>query len=163
MKIFLVGLPGAGKTTLGRKLASQLKYDFTDLDQMIEQISNDKIPEIFDQYGEDHFRALERDALKEVVNGDHNVVVATGGGAPCFHDGMDRMLKNGKTIFLDTPITEIIKRLEGQEQRPLLRGKNLDKNLSELFRVRYPIYTKADFHIDGCNLDLNTIASLFKN
>ena len=128
MKILLIGLPGSGKSTLGKKLARQLCLPFLDLDTIIEQTAKQPIRTIFAQQGEDAFRKLEQQALHQVIEQKKALVLATGGGAPCFFDNMEYMNQRGTTVFLDVPIATIVQRMQGQQvaDRPLLR--ELDQN-----------------------------------
>ena len=90
MRYFLVGLPSSGKTTLGEQLANHLGMDFIDMDKLIERDHQTTIPEIFNTRGEDHFRAIETETIASFELHD-NIVVSTGGGAPCFNDNMNAM------------------------------------------------------------------------
>ena len=94
MRIFLIGFMGCGKTTLGKKLARTLNYNFIDLDSYIENKTTEKITEIFDKKGEHYFRDLEKESLSEICKMD-NMVLASGGGTPCFSDNMQTMLAKG--------------------------------------------------------------------
>jgi shikimate kinase len=97
--IFLIGFMGCGKTTLGRKLASRLDYEFIDLDDIFEEKVGMTITEYFSAFGEDAFRKLESEVLKQTKYPE-NAVVSTGGGLPCFFDNMDWMNAHGKTIYI---------------------------------------------------------------
>src|SRR5260221_14675660 len=112
MKIFLIGLPGSGKTTLGKLLAGKLKLPFIDLDIEIEKSERQTINQIFENRKENYFREVESTMLKEFCNSSESFVMSTGGGAPCFHNNMSLMNNSGKTIFLDVPAKEIGYRLE---------------------------------------------------
>ncbi len=126
MKIFLIGLPGSGKTTLGKQLAKKLKLPFIDLDTEIEKIQGQTISEIFESKKENHFREIESNLLKKFCLLFESFVMATGGGAPCFHDTMRAMNQSGTTIFLDVPSKEIADRLmkTNLSDRPLLAKMN---------------------------------------
>ncbi|MFM8739263.1 MAG: shikimate kinase, partial [Cytophagales bacterium] len=99
MKIFLIGLPGSGKTTLGKQLAERLNIRFVDLDTEIEKSEGESIALIFKRFGEDHFRKAESTQLQKWANLNEDFVMATGGGAPCFFDNMEVMNQSGTTIF----------------------------------------------------------------
>ena len=122
MKIYLVGLPGCGKSTLGKQLSKRLNIPFIDLDMAIEQREGIAVKDIFKQKGEDYFRKVESDTLKKVSEGLPEFIIATGGGAPVFFDNMEFMNELGQTVFLDVPAREITNRIlkSNKEERPLL-------------------------------------------
>ena len=122
MKIYLVGLPGCGKSTLGKQLSKRLNIPFIDLDMAIEQREGIAVKDIFKQKGEDYFRKVESDTLKKVSEGLPEFIIATGGGAPVFFDNMEYMNRLGQTVFLDVPAREITNRIlkSNKEERPLL-------------------------------------------
>ena len=124
MRIYLVGFMGCGKSTLGLSLASEFGLCFIDLDKYMEERNYKSVPQLFADYGEEGFRQRERNALEEVSEFT-NVVVATGGGAPCFYDNMDLMNRTGVTLFLDVDSYELADRLiKSKTERPLIRGKS---------------------------------------
>jgi shikimate kinase len=98
MNIFLIGMMGSGKSTVGRNLARQLSYSFIDTDSLIEKNQSLNIPEIFAKYGEDRFRELEKETLNFILESDHQVI-ATGGGLPCYHNNIILMKENGICIY----------------------------------------------------------------
>ena len=100
IRIFLIGYMGAGKTTLGKAFAKKYNLSFVDLDWYIEERFHKTVQELFAERGEDGFRELERNMLHEVADFE-NVIISTGGGAPCFFDNMDFMNKSGITVFLN--------------------------------------------------------------
>ncbi len=122
MKIYLVGLPGCGKSTLGKQLSKRLNIPFIDLDMAIEQREGKAVKDIFKLKGEDYFRNVESDTLKKVSEVLPEFIIATGGGAPVFFDNMEFMNKLGQTVFLDVPAREITNRIlrSNKEERPLL-------------------------------------------
>lgn len=153
MRIFLIGLPGSGKTTLGKQLAVGLKYEFIDMDDVIVEEEGKSINEIFSQNGEDYFRKKENEVLKKLILED-NIVVSTGGGVPCFFDNIDLINNGGVSIFLDVPPKSITKRLMSQktENRPLVNGKSEQELLEFLEKKReerFPFYSKAKLVIGG--------------
>ena len=153
MKILLIGLPGSGKSTLGKKLARQLCLPFLDLDTIIEQTTEQTIRAIFAQRGEEAFRKLEQQALHQVIEQQEALVLATGGGAPCFFDNMEYMNQRGTTVFLDVPIPVIVQRMQGQQvaDRPLLRELDQNQLVQEYtakFEKRLPVYRQAHVTID---------------
>ena len=128
MKIFLLGLPGSGKTTLGKELSIALRLPFVDLDSEIERHEGKKIVEIFAENGEAYFRKLESIELKKGCTSTAEFVMATGGGTPCFFDNMKWINQAGKSIFLDVPAREIVRRMERTSllERPLLGSLPLE-------------------------------------
>ena len=151
MRIYLVGYMGSGKSTLGRKLAGFTGYHFIDLDKYIEERQCRTVPQIFAEEGEAAFREKERKALQEVSEFS-DVVVATGGGAPCFYDNMEVMNRTGITIFLDIAPEILAKRLmKSKTERPLIKGKSpeeLQKFIAENLARRRPFYELARIRID---------------
>lgn len=163
MRIYLIGLPGSGKTTLGKQVAKALKLTFIDMDEKIEQSEGKSIPELFSKEGESYFREIERAVLHQVAL-EENCIISTGGGAPCFFDNMDYMNKTGKTIFLDVSPETLSQRLSvGNNKRPLLEGVNsLLKEISLKHQQRMPFYTKAQLHIKGDNTQVGEILERLK-
>jgi shikimate kinase len=145
-RIFLIGYMGAGKTTIGKKLATQLNLEFVDLDRFIEKRYNKSISQIFFEKGETQFRAIEMNLLNEIADFE-NVVISTGGGAPCFHNNMQRMNETGITIYLKVSIEELSRRLEYcKNSRPLLKNKSADelkKFVAENLSERERFYNQA--------------------
>ena len=165
MKIFLIGLPGSGKSTLGRKLAVALGLPFLDLDDAIEAAARQPIRDIFAQRGEEAFRRLEQQAFHQVIEQYDAFVLATGGGAPCFFDNMEYMNRQGTTVFLDVPIPVIVQRMQGAQitDRPLLRELDQNELVQEYtakFEKRLPIYRQAPISIDQNTILEQLVASL---
>lgn len=152
MRIYLIGYMGCGKSTLGRKLAATLNLTFIDLDSFLEEKYFRTIPQIFAEEGEAGFRRKEQTVLHEVSAFD-NIVVATGGGAPCFFDNMEVMNNTGFCIFLDVDTDSLVNRLvHAKTERPIIKGKSADELhqfIDEMMLKRRPFYEKARFTIKG--------------
>ena len=150
--IFLIGFMGCGKSTFGRKLAAQFDYEFIDMDTFIEEQSGKTIPQIFAEEGEDYFRNLEKEAIKELSN-KKNCVIATGGGAPCFNDNMALMNELGITVYLELSPEKLAQRLVlDKTERPVLQGKNGDElvaHISSLLQNRELYYKTAKITVDA--------------
>lgn len=164
-KIFLIGLPGSGKTTLGRQLADHLGLPFVDLDKEIEKLEGKPIGEIFAQRGEDYFRTVEKDVLRSYCARPEGYVMATGGGAPCFFDNMHVMNAAGVTLFLDVPARIIRERLErgNLTKRPLFAGLTPDalKDKIEFLRThRLPYYRLALVSVTDAQVTAAQLANL---
>lgn len=152
MKIFLVGMPGCGKSSLGQKLSRKIEVPFFDMDDVLEEKAGKKITEIFNIDGEDFFRKLEQEVLAEYCSSaDDTFIVATGGGTPCFYDNMESMNLAGVTIYLKVPINTITERLESQKSvRPLLQGiENLEVHLENLLEKRSQWYEQSKLILDS--------------
>ena len=122
--IFLIGYMGCGKSTLGRTVAALTGWQFIDLDNYIEQRFHRTVREIFAESGEETFRRREQAMLHEVADFE-DVIVACGGGTPCYFDNMDWMNSHGTTVFLNTSIDKLHRRLmRGRHKRPLIADKS---------------------------------------
>lgn len=148
MHVYLIGMPGAGKSTVGRVLAAKLGRTFVDLDAAIEKMAGLTIPEIFDRQGEAYFRQLESEALKTLSVTREKLVVATGGGTPCFFNNSAVMQQYGTVLYLKAAPETLVKRLLASplNSRPLLKEKNELQFLSYLnqtLTARAPFYEKA--------------------
>lgn len=146
--IVLVGLMGAGKSTVGRRLAARLGLPFVDADSEIETAAGMTIPEIFDRFGEAYFRDGERRVIARLMNGEKRVI-ATGGGA--FIDPQTRgaILERGFAIWLDATPSVLVERVSRRDTRPLLRGRDPLAVLEELARVRNPVYATAHLRVSS--------------
>ena len=151
-RIFLTGYMGAGKTTLGRELAAQTNSSFVDLDQFIEKRCDRTIRQIFLEKGEDGFREMERNSLHEVTTFEQ-VVIATGGGTPCFYDNMAFINSAGTTVYLKVPVDELARRTEVYSHtRPVLQnrsGAELRQFIAASLAKRSRFYEQAGFVIDA--------------
>lgn len=165
-KIYLIGFMGSGKSTLGKKLARLLHYDFSDLDQYIESTAAASISNIFDLQGEDYFRKLESKCLND-FNNEAYKVIATGGGTPCFHDNMNLMLSQGCCVYIRMPEGALLERLrKAAPKRPLLAGKDenaLRTYIHDTLKAREETYLKSHIVIDGVSLSMPSLAQILKS
>ncbi len=156
-RIFLIGYMGSGKTTVGKLLATKLGYSFVDMDAHIEEQQFKSVSKIFAERGEDEFRLLEQKCLREVAQFD-DVIISTGGGAPCFFDNMEYMNAHGTTFYLCFTADELATRLATQAaKRPLIatkKGDELRQFIAEGLEKREPFYTQANYSVAG---DVNTV------
>ena len=164
-KIFLTGYMGSGKSSTGKLLASQLDYNFIDLDKFIEKEHKMTIPEIFSSKGEKEFRAMEHNCLKKVVEKE-NTVVACGGGTPCYYGNMELMNNNGTTVYLKMSVDTLVNRLlHAKDKRPLILNKT-EKELKEFvnrqLEKREDIYHKAQYIVKAKELNVQELADFIK-
>ena len=146
--IVLVGLMGAGKSTVGRRLARRLGLPFVDSDEEIERAADHEIKEIFDRFGEASFRDGERRVLRRLIAGERKVI-ATGGGA--FMDSETRalILESCIAVWLEAELETLAQRVARRDHRPLLAGKDPLPLLRELADARNPIYAKAHLRVSS--------------
>lgn len=168
MKIFLVGMPGSGKSTFGKKASEIIKLPFIDLDEIIESQENQSIPEIFKQKGENYFRVIERKALINITTVYNEFIMATGGGAPCFFDNMAFINQNGYSIFLDVPAQDLANRLftDGLSDRPMFNNMNPNEVINHLenkLKDRKHFYKQAKWVLDGISPDIDDVLKLIQN
>lgn len=151
---------GSGKSHLGWKLANHLGVQFVDMDNYIEERNCKTIPQIFAEDGEAEFRKKERKALEELSEFT-DIVIATGGGAPCFFDNVDLMNESGKTIYLNINPTILADRLlKSKTERPLIKGKSreeLVKFIDETLKRRNEFYSQAKYQITEPDFDLEEL------
>lgn len=150
--IFIIGFMGVGKTTLGKKLANKLQLNFIDLDQTIEQLTQQTITEIFSLKGEAYFRQLERKTLEDILSNNKPKIISVGGGFPCFFNNMQLLNDSGTTLYFRRPVKELFKRLKnGKQHRPLLQNledEELLEFIEETMEKRAPFYEQAHFTFD---------------
>lgn len=164
MKIFLIGLPGCGKTTLGKKLADLLGQPFVDLDVEIVKGENQSVENIFSEKGESQFRILEKDYLMDWCQRSHDFVMATGGGTPCYFDNMNLINKSGVSVFLDVEAHEIADRMLKTElaKRPLLAGQDASTIVTRVESMRaqrIDFYNRAQLKVEGEEITAKKIAN----
>jgi len=168
-RIFLTGYMGAGKTTVGKELAKLAGLSFIDLDNHIEARYHRTVSRLFEEKGEEEFRLIEQRMLQEVATFE-DVVISTGGGAPCFFDNMAFMKKSGLTIYLKVTVDELAQRLEACKQtRPVLQnktGEELRKFITDSLMKREDFYNQADIIFNAevmlTETDIHTIAVQLK-
>lgn len=146
--IVLVGMPGAGKTTIGKLLAKELKLGFKDSDEEVIKIYQDSIKNIFLQEGEESFREKEYLVLKDLLNSNSNIIIAAGGGAFINKKSRDILLRKAVTISLNLSYSLLAQRIEMNKERPLI--KTLE-SIKKLYIKRESIYKKADLNINCDN------------
>ena len=153
--IYLTGFMGSGKSTIGPILANTLGWDFFDLDKLIEDKTGKKIREIFEQEGENHFRKLETNTLKEISE-SQNVIISLGGGTIASKENLEILKKTGKIIYLKVSLDTVYQRLKYKRDRPALT-KSISEGLSreemtskieKLMDNRVDYYEQADYTID---------------
>lgn len=151
MKLFLIGMPGSGKTYLGRQLANALKLKFIDLDSQIEKQEHEYIKNIVNVKGEDYFRIQENQILKKIV-GNQQILVSCGGGVPMFFDNLETMKREGIVIWINTDLSLISDRIkQNRSRRPMFDGLNdeeIDKKVVQLYQIREKVYKKADINLE---------------
>ena len=144
--LVLVGLMGAGKSTVGRRLAQRLSVPFVDADAEIEAAANMSIADMFARFGEPAFRDGERRVIARLIDGRPRVI-ATGGGAFIDPETRALVLASARSVWLDAAIEVLAERVSRRDHRPLLHGRDAREALAELAERRNPIYAEADIHI----------------
>lgn len=155
-RIFLIGYMGSGKTTLGKAYARAMQLQFIDLDWYIEERFHKTVQELFEERKEDGFREIERNMLHEVAEFE-DVIIACGGGTPCFFDNIEYMNGKGETVFLDASPEVLFRRLKiAKSKRPLLMDKS-DEELMDVIqnalRIRIPFYSQAKYVFNAESLE----------
>jgi len=156
MKIILVGYMGSGKSAVGRQLAASLNYKFVDLDQAIARETGSCISDLFATMGEVYFREMERKQVVKILTDSSNLVLATGGGTPCYGDMFQffQSLKDSTTIYLKTSNKELTQRLfDERQQRPLISHLNTKVLLNDF--IKKHLFERSYFY-NQSNLKVNT-------
>ncbi len=144
--IVMVGMMGAGKTAVGRALATRLQVPFLDSDHEIESAANMTIPEIFTRDGEAFFRRKERQVIARLLTEECGVL-STGGGAFLAAENRETITRNGASIWLQADLEVLWNRVRHRDTRPLLKTADPRATLAELYAARVPLYAKADLTV----------------
>ncbi len=161
MRLVLVGLPGSGKSTVGRQLARRLGLPFTDSDQAIEQRIGCSIASFFEREGEAAFRDIEQDVIRELTASAQGGVLATGGGAVLRPANRERLRQAGHAIYLRSTPTELFRRLRHDTNRPLLQVADPLAKLQALYQERDPLYREtAQFVIETGRPSVSTLVNM---
>jgi len=153
--IVLVGMPGSGKSAVGRRLATRLDLDFVDADEEIERAAGKPIMDIFKDHGEAYFREGERKVIARLL-GSGPQVLATGGGAMLAAETRDNISRSGISIWLKAELPVLMRRVLKRNTRPLLE-KDPEGVMRQLMEVRYPIYATADITVESRDLPHETV------
>lgn len=166
LPIFLIGMMGSGKSYWAQRIAGELGMDWIDLDAAIEKQTQQTIKEIFETTGEASFRELESKILKKVA-GYRRIVIATGGGTPCFHHNIDWMNAHGITIWIDETPGVLVKRLRPEKNhRPLIKDLSDDQLqdfLSRKLAERSVFYAQARHHLKGAEISLKSFHQIIQS
>ncbi|MDR0348643.1 MAG: shikimate kinase [Tannerella sp.] len=158
-RIFLVGYMGAGKTTIGKELSGQMHLSFIDLDYFIEGRYHKTVSQLFAERSEEGFRKIEQNTLHEVA-GFEDIIISTGGGAPCFYDNMSFMNLTGTTVYLRVSAQELANRIEPcKYTRPVLShlsGEELTRFVAASLAERSPYYEQAHITFDAETINSTT-------
>jgi shikimate kinase len=151
---------GSGKTTIGKRLAEPIGFDFVDTDELIEHKYGKSIPEIFSESGEAAFRRIEQEMLETLLQREY-IVISTGGGMPCYHENMKVMSGKGKVVYLRTESGTLAKRLmRSRTERPLIKGKSpeeLQLYIEDKLIEREPFYNQAHIVVDTENFTIEQL------
>ena len=148
--VALVGLMGAGKTTVGRRLAAALRLPFVDADEEIERAAGLTVQEIFNRHGEADFRRGERQVIARLLTQAPHIL-ATGGGAFMDPDTRALMKQKAISVWLKAPLDVLMRRVERREGRPLLKADDPQAVMQKLMQERYPVYAEADIVVESVN------------
>lgn len=159
--IALIGMPGSGKSTIGRAVTQKLNYQFLDSDDAIEQSFGCSIPEIFEQYGEEKFREAERNTILDIINEkSHPFILSTGGGAFMNEDIRANLLSETTVFYLQASLDKLWQNIQNSyHNRPLLKFDDPKERISKLLQERESIYQQAHEKIDCNDKELDEIIS----
>lgn len=167
MRVFLLGFMGAGKTYWGKQLAEHWGLPFFDLDEVIIEREGMSVSDIFAAKGEDAFRQMEKEALRELVAEQDKFVISCGGGTPCFHENMPFMNEQGITVWLNPTVEVMVERLQRKrEKRPLLKDlsdEELVAFVEKRLTARTPVYEQARIIIENDEVSLEVFDKYLKD
>jgi len=156
--IVLVGLMGAGKSTIGRRLAQKLGLEFTDADAEIERAAGKTVPDIFRDHGEAYFRDGERKVMARLLESGPQVL-ATGGGAFMNEETRHNIARRGISVWLKADVDLLMMRVRRRDNRPLLKAEDPEEIMRQLIAQRYPVYGHADVTVESRDVPHNSIVS----
>jgi shikimate kinase len=156
--IVLVGLMGAGKSTIGRRLAQKLGLEFTDADAEIERAAGKTVPDIFRDHGEAYFRDGERKVIARLLESGPQVL-ATGGGAFMNEETRHNIARRGISVWLKADVDLLMMRVRRRDNRPLLKAEDTEEIMRQLIAQRYPVYGHADVTVESRDVPHNSIVS----
>jgi shikimate kinase len=156
--IVLVGLMGAGKSTIGRRLAQKLGLEFTDADAEIERAAGKTVPDIFRDHGEAYFRDGERKVIARLLESGPKVL-ATGGGAFMNEETRHNIARRGISVWLKADVDLLMMRVRRRDNRPLLKAEDPEEIMRQLIAQRYPVYGHADVTVESRDVPHNSIVS----
>lgn len=161
--IYLIGMPGAGKSTFGKDLAQTIGYQFIDTDEEISNIKSKSVSKIFTEEGENHFRELEHNFIQKKF---HKTVIATGGGLPCFFDNILTIKQNGFVVFIHRNEYTLLQQIMTTQltERPLFTGlskESIVEKVKKLLKEREPFYFQADMFINPESVSVQRLAEIF--
>lgn len=155
-------MPGVGKSYWAEKIAEHHNLQYVDLDHIIEVRCRMSIPEIFKQFGHERFRILEAQTLDQVLTVfSQGMVMACGGGTPCYHHNMQSLLRNGMVVYLEAPLEYLCANLEQERHtRPLLQQADWKQQLGQMLEQRAPVYRQAHRVLDASIVNMDTFESI---
>jgi shikimate kinase len=146
--LVLIGMPGCGKSAIGRRLAPRLNLPFMDADEEIERAAGKTITDIFTDHGEPYFRAGEVRVIARILNAGP-AVLATGGGAFMAQETRDNIRRSGISIWVKADLPVLVRRVSKRSNRPLFAGRDPEKVMKELMEARYPVFATADMIVES--------------
>ncbi len=165
MRVYLIGYMGSGKTTVGRRLAKHMDYEFVDIDQLFEKRYRLSVSAFFEKYDENAFRQIEKELIEEVSTSS-KLVISTGGGAPCFFENLEMMKKTGVVVYLQMAVKSLVDRLSNAKKiRPILKnlsGDELYSFIENQLSDRELFYNQANITMQGESLNINTLAEAIR-